>query len=255
MDAVAFVTFASVAPINRKNAPIRSAAEVQSAKPLVSREKKILTVVSYIARALTFQKLLIRTESMHIECKKPVVKCSWPVVPLINKRSDVGVAASKCICRPVAGFGPVLGSVEVKMISVLVDERINVGIRIHSAGSHVMSAGDTVPEVAVDCVDEKQLAVFVPVMSPGIGGAGIERFKNFALWMVAPHTAAQRDAFGLWGARCADVAGSSPSAAPIEPAVGSPAQTIGKIVVALRWNCEPVQNDLRSARRLFGLRG
>ena len=84
-------------------------------------------------------------------------------------------------------------------------------------------------------------------MSPGIGGAGIERFKNFALRMVTPHAAAQRDAFARRGARCADVAGSSSSAAPVEPAVRSPAQTIGEIMVALRWNGEPVQNDLCSA--------
>ena len=57
-----------------------------------------------------------------------------------------------------------------------------------------MGAGDDVPEVAVDGVDEEELAVFVPVVAPGVGGAVAEGFDDVRLRMVAPDAAAQRDA-------------------------------------------------------------
>ena len=58
-----------------------------------------------------------------------------------------------------------------------------------------MRAGEVVPEMAVDRVDEKELAVLVPIVAPRIGGAGAEGLDNLAPRVKTPNRATQRDAF------------------------------------------------------------
>ena len=57
-----------------------------------------------------------------------------------------------------------------------------------------MGAGDHVPEVAVDRVDEERLAERVPVVPPGIGRAVAEHLEPLATGVIAPEAAAERNA-------------------------------------------------------------
>ena len=61
----------------------------------------------------------------------------------------------------------------------------------------IARAGNDVPEMADDGVDEKQLAVFIPVVTPGIRGAVADDLKLFALGMIAPDAAVDGCALGF----------------------------------------------------------
>jgi hypothetical protein len=112
-------------------------------------------------------------------------------------------------------------------------------------GAVVVDPGDHVPEVAVDGVDKKEFAVFIPVVSPGIGGAVAEDFDGFAGGMEAPDAALDGDALVLGGAGLADLAGAGAAAATVEPAAGSEAETVGEVVVVVLSDGETIEDDLR----------
>src|ERR1043166_297784 len=65
--------------------------------------------------------------------------------------------------------------------------------------------------------------------------------------MIAPDRPAQGNALRRRGAGRPDLARTGGSAAPIQPAIGSEMQAIGKIVIILGRDAETVQDDFRRA--------
>ena len=57
------------------------------------------------------------------------------------------------------------------VVGMLVDDRVRSRIGLDRVRAGEVGAGDHVPEVTVDRVDEKGLAQRVPVVSPRIGRA------------------------------------------------------------------------------------
>ena len=83
------------------------------------------------------------------------------------------------------------------MIGGLLDEFIEVLVKMFAVHALKACAGNDVPEMADDSVDEKQLAVFIPVMSPGIRGAVADDFEFFARGMITPDAAVDGCALGF----------------------------------------------------------
>ena len=122
----------------------------------------------------------------------------------------------------------------------LEDELIGGG----GEGAVEVGAGDGVPEVAVYGVDEEEFAVFVPVESPGVGGAVAEDFEGFAGGVEAPDAALDGDAHFFGGAGGADESGAGSAAASVEPAVGTPAEAVGEVMVVAVGDGEAIEDDL-----------
>ena len=72
---------------------------------------------------------------------------------------------------------------------------------------------------------------------------------DFALRMVAPHAAAHGDALLVRRARHAEQARARAAAAPVEPAVRSPAQAVREVVVVVLRDRETIEHHLRRAVR------
>ena len=117
------------------------------------------------------------------------------------------------------------------VVRVLVDERIGARVRVNRVRADEVRAGEVVPEMAVDRVDEEQLAVLIPIVAPRIGGAGAQGLHDFALRVITPDRAAQRNA--LLGGRAghADFTRARRAAAAVKPAVGAETQAVGEGVV------------------------
>ncbi len=113
------------------------------------------------------------------------------------------------------------------VVGVLVDLGVGPRVGIDRVRADEVRAGDHVPEVAVDRVDEEQLAERVPVVAPGVGRAVGEDLEALAARVIAPEAAADGHAERFGRAGRADLARRRRPAAAIEPAVGAP--------VAGRW--------------------
>src|SRR2546421_282008 len=140
-------------------------------------------------------------------------------------------AAVEGVGLAVARILPRLGSVEVPVVRVLVDERIGARVRVNRVRADEVRAGEVVPEMAVHGVDEKKFAVLVPVVAPRIRGAAAQYFYGPALRMVAPDRAAQRNALFGRRPRHTELARARRATAPIKPAIGAESQAVGKGVV------------------------
>ena len=140
--------------------------------------------------------------------------------------------------------------IKVIMIGGLLDQLVKVLVEMIAVHALIARAGYGMPEVADDGVDEKELAVFVPVVSPRIGGAMADDFEVFAGGMIAPNAALDVSALGFGRAGAADLGAGAEDAVPsVQPAIGAPAQAVDDVVAHL-VGVESIQNHLRLAIRL-----
>src|SRR6185312_5181381 len=119
------------------------------------------------------------------------------------------------------------------VVGVLIDERVGARVGINRVWPDEMRAGELMPELSVDGVDEEQFAVLVPVMAPRIGAASAQRLDDLALRMIAPHRAPQRNALFRRSAERADFARGGGAAAAVKPTIGTEPQTVGEVVIVL----------------------
>src|SRR5437870_13810482 len=111
------------------------------------------------------------------------------------------------------------------MVRVLGDESVGARIRVKGVGADEMRAGEVMPKMAIDRVNEEQFALLVPIVAPRIGSARAECLHHFAPRMVTPNRTAQRDALLGRSARHAHFARARRAATPIKPAVRTESQT------------------------------
>ena len=120
----------------------------------------------------------------------------------------MGVAAAVGVRFAVARVGPTFADVEVPMIGVHIDQLIDVLVGIDSVRHDVVRSGKDVPQVAGDRIAAEEFAVFVPVVTPGIHGAGGQNLGDLAARVISPDAAAKWQAFGVGCAWFSDFAGS-----------------------------------------------
>src|SRR3954471_9630802 len=190
MNAGVLMTFAGVTPVQHHHTTIGAVAEFEPAKPRVSGIKHIFAVPAHVAGAAALQDFLIGTQAVHVESKEMAAVLSGPVVTQVNHHPDVGVTTTVSVRLFAIGHGPSFRCVEMPVVRVLVYKAVNAGIGIDCVGPNEMRARDSVPELAIDGVDEEQFAVLIPIMAPGVGAAAAEHFHDFALGMIAPDRSA-----------------------------------------------------------------
>ena len=246
VDAVVVVAFADVGPVDEEDAAVGAVGEVEAAEPRVGGGEKIGGVLADVAGAVAFEEVRVHAAAVQVHGENGAAIFIGPVVALIDHQPAVGVAAA----GERGGVGDALGAdvapffpgVPVEMVGVLFEK--TVGVRVERLAEHaaVVRAGDDVPEVADDGVDEEGFAVLVPVHAPGIGGAVGDRLEDFADGMIAPDAAVHFRAFGFGRAGFADGGGAGDAVAGVEPAVGAPLEAVGD-VVADAVGLEAVEED------------
>ena len=133
------------------------------------------------------------------------------------------------------------------VIGVLVDQGIGPRVGLDRVRADEVRAGNQVPEVAIDRIDEERLAQRGPVVSPGVGGPVGQHLEPLADRVISPEPAAHGHAEPLWSAGKADLAGRGSPATAIEPAIWAPSQAVGERVVVLHGDAESVEHDLGGA--------
>ena len=196
-----------------------------------------------------FEDFLVRAAAVQIHGEQMAAVFRRPVIAEINHHPYVRVAPAEGVRSFAAGFRPTLLRVEVPVVRVLVDERVGARVRIDRVRTDEVRAGEVVPEMAVDRVNEEQFAVLVPIVPPGVGGAAAQCLHHLAPRVVTPDRAAHRNASFRGRARHADFTRTRGAAAAVEPAVGAETQAVGEVVVILRRNGETVENDFGRAVR------
>src|SRR5689334_20646204 len=100
------------------------------------------------------------------------------------------------------------------------------------------------PEMPGDGVDEEALAIRIPIMPPGIGGAIGEHLHNFALGMIPPKPAFDRHAQLIRRAGHTEPPRAGMTAATVKPAIRPPAQAVGEVMVVGLRHGEAIKHHL-----------
>ena len=202
VDAVVVVAFADIRPVEHIHAAVRCVAQFDAAEPFVRGAHDIRRVFADIAGTLAVQRFVVHAQAVEIERKDSAPVLRRPIVAEINHHAGMGVPAACGIgARGHAGLLEVtpffFADVEMKMVGGLLDELVKIFVEMIAVHALVTRAGQGVPEMADDGVDEKELAVLVPIVAPRIGGAVADNLKCFSRGMITPNAAAERCALGL----------------------------------------------------------
>src|SRR2546426_8029094 len=228
MDAGVFVTLAGVAPVEHEDAAIGTITEFHAAKPRVTGNEEVRGFFADVAATAAFEDFLVCTATVEVQREQTATILGRPVVALVNHHPDVCVAPTERVGLAIARILPRLAGVEVPVVRMLVDQRIRARVWVNRVRAHEVRAGEIVPEMTIDSVDEKEFAVLVPVVAPRIRAAAAQYFHRFALRMVAPDRAAHRNALFGRSAGHTEFARARRAAAAVEPAIGAKAQAVGE---------------------------
>ena len=153
------------------------------------------------------------------------------------------------------GVVPLLAGVPVIMVGLLIDEFVDIGIRIFAMHAPEVRAVDALPAMPDDGVDEEQLVILGPVGAPRVGGAVAIRLEDLRHRMITPETAGGGLTLLLGHARDVDPRGARNSDASVEPAIRTPLESIGEGVAAGGGGAEAVEDDLRGTGGLVAFHG
>ena len=191
VDTVLIVAFADVAPVEDGDGAVRALAELDPAEPLVIRLQDVRLMLHDQRAALPLDAFDVHATAVQVKRHELVTILRRPVVALVDHHADVRVTAAEAVRAAATAVGiiPLLAGVPVIMVGLLVDEFVDIGIRIFAVHALEVRAMDALPAVADDGVDEKEFVVLGPIGAPGVGRAVAVGFEDLGHRMIAPETA------------------------------------------------------------------
>ena len=234
MDSVVLVALAGVRPVGNVQLAPAARVELNSAKPRVGCLNEVGTVFAGECRSVAVQCVAVDSTAMQIHCQHRIEKLLRPVRKLSDNHSAVSVPAAGLVgCvrdAELPDVAPVFLRVPVKVVGGLLDDVVNVRVKVLAVHPPVIRAGDDVPQMADDRVDVKRFAVRVPVHAPCIRAAVADDFELVASRMEPPDAAI--DLRPLIGSRSrrTNWRGRENPVSTIKPAIGSPPQAVDDVV-------------------------
>lgn len=116
------------------------------------------------------------------------------------------------------------------MVGGLVDEPVAERGEMLTLHALIIGAGEALPKVTDDGIDEKQLAVLIPVMPPRICAALADDLEGFPSGMVTPDGAVELCPRAIRCARFPDGGCGLNPVPPVEPAVRPPFETVDDVM-------------------------
>ena len=207
--------------------------------------------------ALALDAFDVHASSVQVERHELITVLRRPVVALVNHHTDVRVSAPEAIRAAATAVSvvPLLASVPVIVIGLLVDQLVDVWIRILAVHALEVRSMDTLPAVADDGVDEEKFVVLGPIGTPRIGGAVAIGLEDLRHRVITPEAAGGGLALFLGHAWHVDPRSTRDADAAVEPAIRTPLESISEGVAAGGGGTETVEHDLGGAGGLIAVHG
>ena len=110
----------------------------------------------------------------------------------------------------------------MEVVGGLLYQFVKVRIVMLSVHTLIECSGYPMPKMTYYRVDEKELTVLIPVVSPRVSGAFADNLEHMSRWMVAPNTTAKFHTGLIRSSRFAHLRSVQYSMPPIKPAVWAP---------------------------------
>ena len=183
MDTIVFMALPHVRPIEEKHSTVHIVIQFNTPEPKVLCFHEVRLMFADVTRSRSFDPVAIDSSSVKVSREYLAFVLIRPLGSLINHHSAMGVPASRLIgahghflFNAFCGF---LANIPMVMIALLVDQSIQSGAKMLAVHSLEIGPGQAMPEVTDYSVDEKELPMFVPIMSPRVGRAFAYNLKFF----------------------------------------------------------------------------
>ena len=162
------VAFTCVAPVKHEYVSIGAHRNLKASEERILRQQEIGFMSSHISRPVPFQLFDVGSTTVHVEREQLILVASRPMTALVDHHSDVSMAPAKVVRLATTTARP--PSFDIKMIVVRdrIDSLEYSRVHAFSEGLLEMRAGNRMPDMSDHGVDEEQLTVHIPIVSPGI---------------------------------------------------------------------------------------
>ena len=243
---VGAVALVLVVPVDHVHRAVGAVLEVQHLAPGIVGEQEVGAVRRRVARSRSLQAVHVRPEAVDVVHEDRVAILRRPAVaPEIDHRAGVGVAAAGRARAAVGGVRS-LRADPVPVIGDGLDVVVGVRIEVLARLPLVPSALDDVVEVLDDARGREGVAVVVEVEPPRVARALGEDFEDVPGRVIAPDAAVERRAVGVRRAGLADLRVREHAVRAVQPAIGSPAEGVQRLVRVLV--APSVEQHLAAAR-------
>ena len=157
MDAVLVMTFADIAPVEDRDGAVRALAELDATEPLVVRLQDVGLMLHDERTTLSLDGFHIHAASVEIKRHELVAILRRPVIALVDHHPDVRMTATEAIRAAATAIGvvPLHASIPVVMVRMLIEEIVDVRIRVLAVHALEVRAMDALPRMTDDGVDEE----------------------------------------------------------------------------------------------------
>ena len=220
MNTVILVTLTYIRPVKNIDLAARTVINLDTSEPWISNLHEIGLMFTRITCTFTLESVAVDATSVKIGSEYLPLVMSGPVLTLINHHSTMCMTTA---CLIGAGghalsfkIGPVLLSlVPMIMVCGLIDKFVKMLIEVLSVHTLEIGPRNTMPKVTYDGIDEKELSMFVPIVTPRVCCTLADDLKAMANRVVSPNRASQLSALLLRSSRSANVRGRSDAMPPI----------------------------------------
>src|SRR5205823_4381447 len=141
-----------------------------AAEPRIIAGQEVGSVPAGVAAALALGNITIEAVAVDIAHEQTIAILLRPVITEVGHQTGMRVSATRLAMDALAAArrGPGTAA-PVQVIGGGVDEIIAKAVVVKAIHALVVCAGDHVPEMANDTIDEERLAVLIEVQAPRIG--------------------------------------------------------------------------------------
>ena len=221
------MALANVRPVSNVNTTIRAVAEFDATKPRILHHQKIGCVFADVTGAVSLEPIVVDSETVKVGRKQRAAIFIRPIITQVDHHARMSMPTTCLVGSPgpalEVGIVPRFVRIPVEVVSRLLDQLVGVWVKMFTKHSLVQRAGDHVPEVTNHGVDEKHLAMVIPVHAPRIGRTLCHDFKRFARRMISPDPTVDLGTFNMGHFRRTDMRRRRYPVSTVQPAVRAPA--------------------------------
>ena len=203
MHPIVFMAFTNIRPIDDENTTIRAITKLNPPKPKIAHIHKIGLMTGNKTVAMGLNPIRIDSSTMKICSEGFALIISGPVIALIDHETTMRMATTRFIGGRgdalVANIAPIFNTIPVVMIRMLINQFEKARVKMFAKHTLEISPGNRMPEMADHGVDEKSIAMGIPIKTPRVGPPSANNLKDLFSRMITPNPTVDGNALACRG--------------------------------------------------------
>ena len=234
MHAIVFMAFTNIRPVDDENPAIRAITKLDPPKPKITHIHKIGFMSSNKTVAMGLNPINIDSSAMKVGGKSFALIISGPVIALIDHETTMRMAATRFIGGRgnalAANIAPIFNTIPMIMIRMLINQFEKTRVKMFAKHTLEISPRNRMPEMANHRIDEKSIAIGIPIKSPRISTTPRNYLEDLFSRVITPNPTVNGNALACRGIGSTNKRCGGDAVPAIQPAIRPPCKPVNNIM-------------------------